>query len=172
MQTDTPDRILRIKTVLERIGLSRSTMYRKMQHGTFPRNVQISMRWLAGANPLSTPGCAIRCSTTSMTISGMTATRLHGRHSGDRWEHRKAAIRLAGSRPPTALERAPGSRRYTSSMQMVRRSRKRLLSNRRSLRRILNNIPNYTITNTLIRCILSICNMCYLNVFILVHVAL
>ncbi len=44
IQTDTPDRILRIKTVLERTGLSRSTMYRKMQNGTFPKNVQISMR--------------------------------------------------------------------------------------------------------------------------------
>jgi len=44
MQIDTPDRILRIKTVLERTGLSRSTMYRKMQSGTFPKNVQISTR--------------------------------------------------------------------------------------------------------------------------------
>ncbi len=44
MQTDTPDRILRIKTVLQRTGLSRSTMYRKMQNGTFPRNLQISTR--------------------------------------------------------------------------------------------------------------------------------
>lgn len=44
MQTETPDRILRIKTVLERTGLSRSTMYRKMQAGTFPPNVQISIR--------------------------------------------------------------------------------------------------------------------------------
>jgi len=44
MQTDHPDRILRIKTVLERTGLSRSTMYRKMQKGTFPKNVQISER--------------------------------------------------------------------------------------------------------------------------------
>jgi prophage regulatory protein len=44
MQTETSDRILRIKTVLERTGLSRSTMYRKMQNGTFPRNVQISTR--------------------------------------------------------------------------------------------------------------------------------
>jgi prophage regulatory protein len=44
MQTDTPDRILRIKTVLARTGLSRSTMYRKMQNGTFPKNVQISTR--------------------------------------------------------------------------------------------------------------------------------
>ena len=44
MQTETPDRILRIKTVLQRTGLSRSTMYRKMQAGTFPRNIQISTR--------------------------------------------------------------------------------------------------------------------------------
>ncbi len=44
MQTETPDRILRIKAVLERTGLSRSTMHRKMQAGTFPRNVQISTR--------------------------------------------------------------------------------------------------------------------------------
>ena len=42
--TDTPDRILRLKAVLERTGLSRSTMYRKLQNGTFPRNVQISIR--------------------------------------------------------------------------------------------------------------------------------
>ena len=42
--TDTPDRILRLKTVLERTGLSRSTMYRKIQNGSFPKNVQISTR--------------------------------------------------------------------------------------------------------------------------------
>lgn len=44
MQTDTPDRILRIKTVLERTGLSRSTLYRKMENGAFPRGVKISTR--------------------------------------------------------------------------------------------------------------------------------
>lgn len=44
MQTDTPDDILRINTVLKRTGLSRSTMYRKMENGTFPRNVRISTR--------------------------------------------------------------------------------------------------------------------------------
>jgi prophage regulatory protein len=44
MQPDTPDRILRIKTVLSRTGLSRSTMYRKMQNGSFPASVQISAR--------------------------------------------------------------------------------------------------------------------------------
>ena len=42
--SDTPDRILRINAVLDRTGLSRSTMYRKMQKGTFPKNVQISTR--------------------------------------------------------------------------------------------------------------------------------
>lgn len=42
--SDTPDRFLRINAVLDRTGLSRSTMYRKMQNGTFPRNVQISTR--------------------------------------------------------------------------------------------------------------------------------
>jgi prophage regulatory protein len=41
---DTPDRILRLNAVLDRTGLSRSTLYRKMQRGTFPRNVQISTR--------------------------------------------------------------------------------------------------------------------------------
>jgi prophage regulatory protein len=44
MQTESVSNILRIKTVLQRTGLSRSTMYRKMQDGTFPRNVQISKR--------------------------------------------------------------------------------------------------------------------------------
>jgi len=42
--TETPERILRLKTVLERTGLSRSTMYRKMQSGSFPKNIQISTR--------------------------------------------------------------------------------------------------------------------------------
>lgn len=41
---DTPDRILRLNAVLDRTGLSRSTLYRKMQAGTFPRNVKISER--------------------------------------------------------------------------------------------------------------------------------
>lgn len=42
--TDTPDRILRLNAVLDRTGLSRSTLYRKMQKGTFPKNLQISER--------------------------------------------------------------------------------------------------------------------------------
>jgi prophage regulatory protein len=31
-------------TVLQRTGLSRSTLYRKMQNGTFPRQIAISTR--------------------------------------------------------------------------------------------------------------------------------
>ncbi len=42
--SDTPDRILRLNAVLDRTGLSRSTLYRKMQAGTFPKNIQISTR--------------------------------------------------------------------------------------------------------------------------------
>ena len=38
------DRILRIKTVLERTGLSRSTLYRKIGQGSFPRQIAISER--------------------------------------------------------------------------------------------------------------------------------
>jgi prophage regulatory protein len=38
-----PDRILRIRTVLQRTGLSRSTLYRKINDGSFPRQVRISI---------------------------------------------------------------------------------------------------------------------------------
>ncbi|HEX5238130.1 MAG TPA: AlpA family transcriptional regulator [Sphingomicrobium sp.] len=44
MMTDSSDRFLRIEAVLERTGLSRSTMYRKIQNGTFPKQVHISIR--------------------------------------------------------------------------------------------------------------------------------
>ena len=44
MTTDAPDRILRIKTVLERTGLSRATLYRKIQDGTFPKQIAIAQR--------------------------------------------------------------------------------------------------------------------------------
>ncbi|MCF6126295.1 AlpA family phage regulatory protein [Mesorhizobium sp. M7A.F.Ca.CA.001.07.2.1] len=57
-----PDRIIRLKTVLSRTGLSRSTIYRKIAKGTFPRQIQISIpgagwhesdisRWIS--NPVS-----------------------------------------------------------------------------------------------------------------------
>ena len=41
---DKPDRILRLPAVLERTGLTRSTLYRKIQAGTFPKQVAISVR--------------------------------------------------------------------------------------------------------------------------------
>lgn len=37
------DKIIRIKTVLARTGLSRTTLYRKMAEGTFPAQVKISI---------------------------------------------------------------------------------------------------------------------------------
>jgi prophage regulatory protein len=36
------DRIVRLKTVLSRTGLSRSTIYRKIAEGTFPAQLKIS----------------------------------------------------------------------------------------------------------------------------------
>lgn len=44
MTSEAPDRILRLKTVLDRTGLSRSTLYRKVENGTFPAQVQIAAR--------------------------------------------------------------------------------------------------------------------------------
>lgn len=42
--SDAPDRILRINAVLDRTGLSRSTLYRKIQGGSFPAQVRIAER--------------------------------------------------------------------------------------------------------------------------------
>ncbi|WKL57383.1 AlpA family phage regulatory protein [Asticcacaulis sp. ZE23SCel15] len=39
----SPDRIIRLKTVLDRTGLSRSTLYRKITEGTFPQQLKISV---------------------------------------------------------------------------------------------------------------------------------
>src|SRR5690606_618654 len=48
------DRIIRLPTVLNRTGLSRSTLYRKIAEGTFPEQVQISVhgagRWESAIN--------------------------------------------------------------------------------------------------------------------------
>jgi prophage regulatory protein len=66
---DGPDRILRIRTVLERTGLRRSTLYRKIERGAFPKQVPISERgvgwresaverWMANPIFYSEPGQA------------------------------------------------------------------------------------------------------------------
>jgi prophage regulatory protein len=45
MPTDeTPERILRLKSVLDRTGLSHWTMYRKIQEGKFPAQIKIATR--------------------------------------------------------------------------------------------------------------------------------
>ena len=45
-----PDRIVRLKTVLARTGLSRSTIYRKMAEGHIPGPIQDQhqQHWMAG----------------------------------------------------------------------------------------------------------------------------
>ena len=44
MTAQPTDRILRLNTVLDRTGLSRATLYRKVQAGTFPRQIRIATR--------------------------------------------------------------------------------------------------------------------------------
>ena len=38
-----PDRIIRLKSVLSRTGLTRSTLYRKIAEGSFPAQIKISV---------------------------------------------------------------------------------------------------------------------------------
>ncbi|WP_447763340.1 helix-turn-helix transcriptional regulator [Sphingopyxis panaciterrae] len=42
--SDSPERLVRIRTVMNRTGLSRTTIYRKIAEGTFPRQVRIAVR--------------------------------------------------------------------------------------------------------------------------------
>ena len=42
--TDSPDRFLRLNAVLDLTGLSRATLYRKMDAGTFPKQIKIATR--------------------------------------------------------------------------------------------------------------------------------
>jgi prophage regulatory protein len=44
-----PEKIIRLKTVLARTGLSRSTMYRKIAEGNFPSQLKISVHGAARA---------------------------------------------------------------------------------------------------------------------------
>lgn len=44
MTIDPDDRILRIGTVLQKTGLTRSTLYRKIQRGEFPKQIKLSER--------------------------------------------------------------------------------------------------------------------------------
>lgn len=46
--TPTPRRLLRLKQVLDRTGLPKSTVYSRISAGTFPRQVPVgaSVRWL------------------------------------------------------------------------------------------------------------------------------
>ena len=44
MSSDQAQRILRLNKVLDRTGLSRSNLYRKIERRTFPRQVRISER--------------------------------------------------------------------------------------------------------------------------------
>jgi len=44
MTAQSPDRILRLNSVLDRTGLSLATLYRKVADGTFPKQIRIASR--------------------------------------------------------------------------------------------------------------------------------
>lgn len=44
MSSQPVDRFLRLNTVLDRTGLSRATLYRKISAGTFPHQIKIAER--------------------------------------------------------------------------------------------------------------------------------
>jgi len=71
-----PDRIIRLKTVLARTGLSRSTIYRKIAKGTFPPQIRIT--GAAGMSPTSTAGLLIP-SHGDRSASSMRFDRVGGR---------------------------------------------------------------------------------------------
>ena len=68
---NNPDRIIRMKTVLARTGLSRSTLYRKIAEGTFPRQI-----------PISVHGAGWHESAVNRWIANPVAYREEGRTSG------------------------------------------------------------------------------------------
>jgi len=45
--TDNSSRFLRLNAVLDKTGLSRATLYRKIQDGTFPKQITIGRRCVA-----------------------------------------------------------------------------------------------------------------------------
>ncbi len=45
--SDTSNRFLRLNAVLDKTGLSRSTLYRKIDEGTFPKQITIGARCVA-----------------------------------------------------------------------------------------------------------------------------
>jgi prophage regulatory protein len=75
-----PERILRMRTVLQRTGLSRSTIYRKMKDGTFPCQVAISMHgrgWYESAinRWIADPASYVESSSAATPADGMAQRR-------------------------------------------------------------------------------------------------
>jgi prophage regulatory protein len=69
---NAPDRIVRLKTVLARIALSRATIYRKIAEGTFPPQIRISSK-----------GAGWRESDINCWIADPIAWRPRGEHDPD-----------------------------------------------------------------------------------------
>lgn len=77
MQTETPDRILRINTVLARTGLSRPTNYRSTENGRSRGPSRSARAALDGASLRSMPGCAVQCSAVLQIEGSGSASAQH-----------------------------------------------------------------------------------------------
>jgi prophage regulatory protein len=82
MTEQPPDRILRLNAVLDRTGLTRATLYRKIQAGTFPKQVRIATRCTGWRNPPSVNGCAIPCSMRQATLPDARVATADRRQAG------------------------------------------------------------------------------------------
>lgn len=96
------DRIIRLKTVLHRSGLSRSTVYRKMQDGTFPPRIKVNIngigwqaselnRWIF--NPRS---CPLSAAQSSAGLAADQSEQDYGRlphRPNVHFDHRKTRLK-------------------------------------------------------------------------------
>ena len=64
-----PDRILRIREVVHRTGLSRPTIYRLVERGEFPHQVQLSAQCVGWKESEVAAWIEERCPTTALARS-------------------------------------------------------------------------------------------------------
>jgi prophage regulatory protein len=70
MEPGTPDRFFRIDAVVTHTGLNRSTLYRRIENGAFPRHIEISTRCAGRHEPTIAEWLDNQCSTGSTTVQG------------------------------------------------------------------------------------------------------
>ena len=92
------ERIIRLPTVLNRTGLSRSTLYRKIREGTFPKQIPISVNGAVSSMtsrtcwPRLARSAARRQQTPASPRLSMTRQKMSQRKEGRERDERGDAI--------------------------------------------------------------------------------